>query len=77
MQRRTRRYRLAYMELWRLYYAVVIAGSGFAMAYVSLRGGNLAFAAGISVLTVAAVIVLLMWTFRTRRQRMRRTGLGR
>jgi len=58
----------------RLYYAVVIAGSGFAMAYVSLRAGNLVFAVGVSVLAVAAVIVLLTWTFRGRRQKMRRTG---
>ncbi len=70
-QRRTRRYRLAYMELWRLYYAVIIAGSGFAMAYVSLRDGNPPFAVVISALTIAAVIVLLLWTFRTRRPRTR------
>ncbi|HEX5156714.1 MAG TPA: hypothetical protein VFW17_05825 [Ktedonobacterales bacterium] len=62
-----RRYVRWYSELWRLYYAIIIAGAGFAMFGAGLAQHNYLFAFGIAILTVGAVIVLLLFTFRKRR----------
>jgi tetratricopeptide (TPR) repeat protein len=53
-----------YMELWRVYYAIIIVASGFTMALLSFRINTL-FAIGIAILTISAALILLLKTFRT------------
>ena len=59
-----RRISLLYMELWRVYYAIIIVASGFTMALLSLRI-NMLYAIGIAILTISAALILLFKTFRS------------
>lgn len=63
------RYRRMYAILWRTFYAVIMVGCGLIIAYFAGRAGDSLFAAGVLVLTVAAVVVLFLRTFRQRHVR--------
>lgn len=66
MSNQRRRYAKWYGELWRLYYAIIIAGSGFAIFAAGVAQHNYLFALGIGILTVGSVVMLLLFTYRRR-----------
>ena len=68
--RKREKQRLLYMEMWRVYYAVIILGSGGAMTYFSARSGNVVFAIVVAALTLAAVAILIARTFRRQHRRV-------
>ena len=59
-----------YMELWRIYYAIIIGGSGFTIAF--LMRGNLFLAIVIVLLTLGALALLMFRTFRPAKHRSRK-----
>ena len=65
--RRRSRYARLYGELWRLYYVIIVLGSGVTIAGISTSRHDYIFAGLISVLTVAAVAALMFFTFRRRK----------
>lgn len=68
--RKREKQRLLYMELWRAYYGVIILASGGAMTYFSAKSGNAVFAIVVAALTLAAVAILIVRTFRRTRRRV-------
>jgi hypothetical protein len=71
LRNRRRRYTALYNELWRLYYAVIIAGSGLAIVAASISRQDYVLAVGFGILTVAAVATLMLVTFRRRKPGVR------